>query len=251
MKYREILKTNETNKNSLLVVCVFSVLLLLTLCYFGVAGTHSYINSAGNDQLEFTTYSCDNSNQTVMSHVLTKLEGTTMTEHFRTDNECLIATSTTPPTCYVTYVGNSATALTETCSQYDYTHHCVKTDRKVVNQRYKECTRGTSVESCDVQSNTGCGALESQGYTCDWAKSDIYTCTQYIDYGPADATTISCVYGTSGHGSYKATDYIYVNKTIVGESIDNNYKCPCPGDAWSVYTDNSCVQKIKDKCFFL
>lgn len=36
MKYNKILKENEYNKNSFLITCVCSILLLLTLCYFGI-----------------------------------------------------------------------------------------------------------------------------------------------------------------------------------------------------------------------
>ena len=66
MKYNKIVKKDDIkNKNTFLIACVCSVLLLLTMCYFGV-------NGAVKGTLAATLYTCDGGATTQTSSICTK-----------------------------------------------------------------------------------------------------------------------------------------------------------------------------------
>lgn len=286
MKYNKMLENNETNKNSFLVACVCSILFLLTLCYFGVSGnakgTHSYINSAGNDQLDFTTYSCDNGKEAAPYYLCGDANGDGNIDCRVLENQCIDYTSTTT-TCTMlgskwkfddfVYSGESLDTLTavwqsdgcfnssmsssnpngESYSRF-YEENCVLTST-TTNSAYNYCVRSSdnSTGYCTVSAESDmysiglqhCDVYKAQGYTCEVASFENYTCAS-ATYEDADATTLSCSYSTSAYGKFKDTNEVYVNRTILGENVDNSYKCPCPGDVWTTYGDASCVQEITE-----
>ena len=176
MKYNKIIsKKDVEDKNMFFIAGISGVFLLLIMCFFGIS------NNIKGTLAADVNYTCSNSADKVGDFVKTYLNGSQMVEQIRYNNHCIRELAS--GTCYVTTVGSSV--LYENCSQYNYDYHCVKTGRSVVEQRYKQCTRGSEVQSCDVQSSTGCAGLEAQGYSCTWAESDNYSCVMYNDNGSA------------------------------------------------------------------
>ena len=235
-KNTKIIQTKD--RNSLLITCVFGVLLMLTMCYFGISG---------NAGLK-ATYSATTLTENICSCPDGYVMGPTGTIY---EDQCVQVVGS--DTCRIVKQSNTTIsrengdtgklivnfAFEESCTTlvndyytgYDWGNECAVTSTSI-SSNYMVCTRGTDTANCNIASSTGCSMYTSMGYTCTGAKIDNYTCNRYLVEYP-DCKDTSCSYS---YGSRSGMT-IYINKTS---------GCSCPGSAWTEVSSTQCSQTIND-----
>ena len=143
MKYN---KNDEKNKNSFLVACVCSILLLLTLCYFGINS-----GAKGTSAASTTNYYCNGDNEVLSGTVCVRTD----------DRGYVDDKSQAPSNCTLSgytgscYVDENPIAGGQLAGKYGYTCQCQKEARPVDDSCATIQTSVTYTVTYDANGGTG------------------------------------------------------------------------------------------------